>query len=50
MGSKDLKARSPLKLIIQHKDGSSVEPTVNYTSTEEQIGWFQRGSAFNSLS
>ncbi|MFN8391877.1 MAG: aconitate hydratase [Bdellovibrionota bacterium] len=49
-GLKDFKAGTPLKLVIRHEDGSSVETTVNHTFTEEQIGWFKAGSALNSLS
>ncbi|MFN8391876.1 MAG: hypothetical protein U0136_16420 [Bdellovibrionota bacterium] len=46
---KNFNERSPLKPIIRHQDGSSVETTVNHTFTEEQIRWSQVGSALNSL-
>ncbi len=39
----------PLTLRIDHEDGSSDEVSVNHTFTEEQITWFQAGSALNKI-
>ena len=39
----------PLTLRIDHEDGSSDDVAVNHTFTEEQITWFQAGSALNKI-
>lgn len=39
----------PLKLVVKHADGKTLETTVSHTFTEEEIGWFRAGSALNSL-
>ena len=39
----------PLTLRIDHEDGSSDKVSVNHTFTEEQITWFQAGSALNKI-
>ena len=39
----------PLTLRIDHEDGSSDEVAVNHSYTEEQITWFQAGSALNKI-
>ena len=38
-----------LTLRIDHEDGSSDQVPVNHTFTEEQITWFQAGSALNKI-
>ena len=39
----------PLTLRIDHEDGSSEDVSVNHSYTEEQITWFQAGSALNNI-
>ena len=39
----------PLTLRIDHEDGSSDDVSVNHSYTEEQITWFQAGSALNKI-
>ena len=39
----------PVTAEIKHEDGSSAEITLNHTLNDEQIEWFQAGSALNSL-
>ncbi|WCL47542.1 aconitate hydratase [Leptospira sp. GIMC2001] len=37
----------PLTLVLNHKDGSKEEITVNHTYNAQQIEWFKAGSALN---
>ena len=39
----------PLTLRVDHVDGSSDEVSVNHSYTDEQITWFQAGSALNKI-
>jgi aconitate hydratase len=39
----------PLKIILNHYDGSVDEVTVNHTYNEQQIGWFKAGGALNII-
>ncbi len=49
LGLADFAPGQPLTLRIDHEDGSSDEVAVNHTFTEEQITWFQAGSALNKI-
>lgn len=39
----------PLKATLKHADGTSETITLNHTFNENQIGWFQAGSALNKM-
>jgi len=39
----------PLKLVLNHKDGSKEEMEVNHTYNDLQIKWFKAGSALNLI-
>jgi aconitate hydratase len=39
----------PLKLVLNHKDGSKDTITVNHTYNEQQIEWFKSGGALNVI-
>ena len=39
----------PLKMVFNHKDGSSDTISVNHTYNENQIEWFKAGSALNVI-
>jgi aconitate hydratase len=39
----------PLTVVLNHKDGSKDEITVNHTYNEPQIGWFRAGGALNVI-
>ena len=45
VGLKDFKPGKNLQLIIKKPDGSIVQAELKHTFTEEEIGWFQAGSA-----
>jgi len=49
LGLTDFAPGGSLTLRIDHEDGSSDEVPVNHTFTEEQITWFQAGSALNKI-
>ena len=49
LGLADFASGRPLTLKIDHEDGSSDEVPVNHTYTDEQITWFQAGSALNKI-
>ncbi len=49
LGLADFAPGQPLTLRIDHEDGSSDEVPVNHTFTQEQITWFQAGSALNKI-
>ncbi len=38
-----------LTVVLNHKDGSKDEITVNHTYNEQQIGWFKAGGALNVI-
>jgi aconitate hydratase len=40
---------TPLKLVLQHADGSKDEIKVNHTYNEQQIEWFKAGGALNII-
>lgn len=48
-GLKDFEKGKNLKLVLNHADGSQDEITVEHSFNEEQIKWFQEGSALNLL-
>jgi aconitate hydratase len=39
----------PLTVVVNHKDGSKDEITVNHTYNEQQIEWFKAGGALNVI-
>ncbi|MDD2793633.1 MAG: aconitate hydratase, partial [Sediminibacterium sp.] len=39
----------PLTIVLQHKDGSSDNISVNHTYNEQQIEWFKAGGALNII-
>ncbi len=40
---------TPLTVVLNHKDGSQDEITVNHTYNEQQIEWFKAGGALNVI-
>ncbi|MDE2892791.1 MAG: aconitate hydratase [Chloroflexota bacterium] len=49
LGLSDFAPGRPLTLRIDHVDGSSDEVSVNHSYTDEQITWFEAGSALNKI-
>ena len=49
VGLKDLAPGKPVKCVIKHKDGKSDSFNLNHTMNEQQIKWFQAGSALNRM-
>jgi aconitate hydratase A / 2-methylisocitrate dehydratase len=45
----ELAPEKPVKMIINHKDGSMDEALLNHTMNEAQIKWFKAGSALNLI-
>ncbi len=45
----ELTVGKPVKMIIEHKDGSTDEALLNHTMNEAQIKWFKAGSALNLI-
>jgi aconitate hydratase len=39
----------PLTMVLNHKDGSKDEISLNHTYNEQQIGWFKAGGALNVI-
>jgi len=39
----------PLKLVLNHADGTKDQITVNHSYNQNQIGWFKAGSALNLM-
>lgn len=39
----------PLTMVLNHKDGSKDEVTLNHTYNAQQIGWFKAGGALNVI-
>ena len=39
----------PLTMVLNHKDGSKDQVTLNHTYNEQQIGWFKAGGALNVI-
>jgi len=48
-GLVDFQEGKPLKVVLNHKDGSKDEITVNHTYNASQIQWFKAGSALNLI-
>jgi aconitate hydratase len=49
LGLAELAPDKALRLVLHHADGSSDEIAANHTLSDEQIEWFQAGSALNLL-
>jgi aconitate hydratase len=39
----------PLTMVLNHKDGTKDEVTLNHTYNQQQIGWFKAGGALNVI-
>jgi aconitate hydratase len=48
-GLKTFTPGQPLKMVLNHKDGSKDEITLNHTYNEPQIAWFRAGGALNVI-
>ncbi len=48
-GLKTFTPGQPLKMLLNHKDGSKDEITLNHTYNEPQIAWFKAGGALNVI-
>ncbi|HKH63747.1 MAG TPA: aconitate hydratase [Flavitalea sp.] len=48
-GLSSFTAGRPLKMILNHKDGSSDEVMLNHTYNQPQIEWFKAGGALNVI-
>ncbi len=44
-----IKVNEPVKMILNHSDGTKEEILLNHTMNESQIEWFKAGSALNIL-
>lgn len=40
---------TPLTLVLNHKDGTKENITVNHTYNQQQIAWFNAGGALNVI-
>ncbi|MCX8480080.1 MAG: aconitate hydratase, partial [Chitinophagales bacterium] len=49
VGLTSFSANTPLTVVLNHKDGSSENITVNHTYNDQQIGWFKNGGALNVI-
>jgi aconitate hydratase A / 2-methylisocitrate dehydratase len=49
LGLKDFKENTPLKVLLNHTDGSSHEFLVDHSFNKTQIEWFKAGSALNLI-
>jgi len=49
IGLKEFAPGKPLKMIVNHADGSVEEILLNHTFNENQIEWFKAGSALNLI-
>ena len=49
IGLDQLEPGKPVQVKIQHADGSSEEIVANHSMNDEQIGWFNAGSALNMI-
>uniref|UniRef100_A0A1B6CKN6 Aconitate hydratase n=1 Tax=Clastoptera arizonana TaxID=38151 RepID=A0A1B6CKN6_9HEMI len=49
LGLKDLAPGKPVTCEIKHEGGKSEKIQLNHTLNEQQIGWFQAGSALNRM-
>ncbi len=48
-GLADLAPGAPVRVVLHHEDGSEDAIETRHTLNEDQIGWFQAGSALNLL-
>ncbi len=48
-GLKDFSPGIPLKIVLNHQDGTKDEFPVNHSYNEKQIEWFRAGSALNLI-
>lgn len=48
-GLAELAPGSPVRVVFHHDDGREDVAIVHHTLNEEQIAWFQAGSALNEL-
>lgn len=48
-GLQSLAPSKPLKVVLQHQDGSIHEFEVSHGMNEEQISWYKAGSALNTM-
>ncbi|GAA0542381.1 aconitate hydratase [Chitinophaga japonensis] len=49
VGLNEFAPGKPLTVVLNHKNGSSDEITVNHTYNEQQIEWFKAGGALNVI-
>jgi len=49
IGLKDFAPGIPLKIVLNHQDGTKDEFPVNHSYNEKQIEWFRAGSALNLI-
>jgi aconitate hydratase len=49
VGLEELAPNNPVQAIIHKPDGKEHKVTLNHTMTEEQVGWFNAGSALNLI-
>jgi aconitate hydratase len=49
VGLKDLSPGVPLKIVLQHSNGSTDSFLANHTLNDNQIKWFRAGSALNLI-
>jgi aconitate hydratase len=49
IGLDQIEPGKPVQVKIQHADGSSEEIVANHSMNDEQIGWFNAGSALNMI-
>jgi aconitate hydratase A / 2-methylisocitrate dehydratase len=49
LGLKDFQPGTPLKMLAHHNDGTSDEFLVNHSYNQNQIKWFEAGSALNLI-
>ena len=49
VGLTSFASNTPLTLVLNHKDGSSENISVNHTYNQQQIEWFKEGAALNII-
>ena len=49
IGLTEFKPGKPLRIVLNHSDGSRDEILANHTYNEQQIEWFKAGSALNLI-
>ena len=50
VGLRDLAPGRPVTVIIHKKDGREIQIQTRHSLTQQQIRWFQAGSALNAIS